>query len=359
MDNDTPGSQDGNRSNRGCMNESACISDLSLYELDRYQWLLEHNGSTHGFTTQHGSLLQEQLANVEEIKAHQIVPDQINALVLSKENRLTLGQVLNAYKMNATPVTDHDVVAAREFVSALFCVALDEVRVLRVKSDVMQPSTLGTVYSNGTAKHLVVVPEHSFDPMGVLVRQFAIAAHYTLRRTKPGVAAMMSDDLTQAMVGQFAVLRFATQHPDKCQVIRHLQMMVTGEFAKGLSRTPEMPLGFLASDLGEQLMLAHGTGMFRAVVQELYESASNGLAIWFGSTNFNGTALALALADNDHGMTIFMKMDTGDRTLGDKLLAAFGSCADKEWFSTVQETFNRRLASFVEFASSSAGVAVA
>lgn len=330
------------------MNESACISDLSLYELDRYNWLLEHNGSTHGFTTSHGSLLQAQFSNVEEIKAHQIIPDQINALVLNNDNRQKLGQVLNEYKMTAALVTDQDVELAREFVTALFCVALDEVTVLRVPSQVMQPGALGTVYSNGMTNHLVVVPEQSFDPVGVLVRQFAIAAHYTLRRAKPGVAAMMSDDLTQAMVGQYALLRFATLHPEKCQVMQHLQMLVIGEFAKGLSRTPEMPLGFIASDLGEQLMRTHGTGMFRAVVQELYESASNGIAIWFGSTNFTGTALALALAGNDQGMIMFMSIDTGDRTLGDKLETAFGTGGEDDWFSNLQEAFNDRLASISE-----------
>ena len=161
---------------------------------------------------------------------------------------------------------------AASFVGGLFQVVLDEVRVLRAPAHVMKPSVLGAVYSNGASRHLIVIPEQSFDPMGVLVRQFAIAAHYTLRRGKSGIAAMMSDDLTEAMVGQFALLRFATQHPDKCQLMRHLQMLVAGEIAKGLSRTPEMPLGFLASDLGEQLMKAHGTGMFKAIVTDLYLS---------------------------------------------------------------------------------------
>lgn len=340
------------------MNEAACLTDLSLYELERYEWLLKHNGSTNGFNTSHGQLLQAQLANVDEIKAHQIIPDQIKALVLTNENRQKLGQVLNSYKATTEPVTYQDVAEARGFVSRLFGVVLDQVTVLRVPNHVMQPSSLGAVYSHGTDKHVVVVPQESFDPMGVLIRQVAIAAHYKLRRAKEGIAAMMSDDLTQAMVGQFALLKFAALHPDRCQVIRHLQMMVSGEFAKGLSRTPEMPLGFMASDLGEQLMRAHGTGMFKAIVQELYESANHGLAIWFGSTNFNGTALALAL-DDDQGMARFMRIDSGDRTLGDKLEEAFSVMGEADPFLWIQEVFNRRIAEIALSTSADMNGAVA
>lgn len=331
------------------MNESACISDLTLFELDRHQWLVEHSGSTDGFVPRYGSLLQAQLGDVEEVRAHQVIPDAVKALVLTNENRKSLGQLLNTYVKTATAVTDCDVEVARSFVASLFCVVLDQVSVLRAPGHVMQATALGAVYSNGPFKHLIVVPEQSFDPMGVLVRQFAIAAHYSLRRGKPGIAAMMSDDLTQAMVGQHALLRFAAQHPEKCQVLRHLQMLVVGEFAKGLSRTPGMPLGFMGSDLGEQLMRAHGTGMFKAITTDLYESASNGFAIWFGSTNFNGTALALALDGESGGydMTQFMTLDTGDRTLGDKLEAAFGIGGEGDSLSWLQETFNKRLASLV------------
>jgi hypothetical protein len=194
--------------------------------------------------------------------------------------------------------------------------------------------------------HIVVVPEHSFDPIGVLVRQLAIAAHYTLMRRKAGLAAMMSDDLTQAMVGQYAVLRFAEDHPKQCTVMRHMQFLVSWEFAKGLSKTPEMPLGFIASDLGEALMKAYGTGMFRAILQDLYESASHGRAIWFGSSNFTGTALALGFLGDDQGMQRFMAIDAGDRTLADKLSEAFPG-AEEDHFQWIQVRFNETLSGVI------------
>ncbi|HEJ4407927.1 TPA: hypothetical protein SL557_000206 [Pseudomonas aeruginosa] len=328
------------------MNESACVSDLSLYELDRHHWLVEHDGSLIGFTTERGKLLAEQVGGCESLRAHQRIPGHINALSVSNENRLALGQCINTYKPIADFVTDSAVERARSYVQGLFCVSLGEVRVIRAAQHVMQASALGAVYSNGTRAHVVVVPEHSFDPVGVLVRQFAIAAHYTLMRGKVGLAAMMSDDLTQAMVGQYAVLRFATDHPEQCTVMRHMQFLVSWEFAKGLSKTPEMPMGFIASDLGEALMKAYGTGMFRAILQDLYESASHGRAIWFGSSNFTGTALALGFLGDDQGMQRFMAIDAGDRTLADKLSEAFPG-AEEDHFQWIQVRFNETLSSVI------------
>jgi hypothetical protein len=328
------------------MNESACFSDLSLYELDRHQWLMAHHGSLVGFTTERGKLIAEQVGGCESLRAHQRIPGHINALSVSNENRLALGQCINTYKPVAEFVTDYAVDRARSYVQSLFGVSLDEVRVIRAAHHVMPASALGAVYSNATRAHIVVVPEHSFDPIGVLVRQFAIAAHYTLMRGKVGLAAMMSDDLTQAMVGQYAVLRFAEAHPEQCTVMRHLQFLVSWEFAKGLSKTPEMPMGFIVSDLGEALMKAYGTGMFRAILQDLYESASHGRAIWFGSNNFTGTALALALLGDDHGMQRFMAIDAGDRTLADKMSEAFPGAVEDN-FQWVQKRFNESLASVI------------
>lgn len=328
------------------MNETACVSDLSLYELDRFHWLVQNNGSLIGFTTERGKVVAEQAGDCESLKNHQRIPGLINSLTVSNENRLALGQCINTYKPVAEVVTDHAVDCARGYVQRLFRVSLGEVRVIRAAPHVMPASALGAVYSNGTRGHIVVVPEHSFDPIGVLVRQFAIAAHYTLMRGKVGLAAMMSDDLTQAMVGQYAVLRLATDHPEQCTVMRHMQFLVSWEFAKGLSKTPEMPMGFIVSDLGEALMKAYGTGMFRAILQDLYESASHGRAIWFGSNNFTGTALALAFLGDDHGMTRFMAIDAGDRTLADKLSEAFPG-AEEDHFQWIQVRFNETLSGVI------------
>lgn len=338
------------------MNESACVSDLCLYELDRHHWLMEHKGSLHGFTSDRGKLLLEQVADREDFKAHQRIPGHIDALAITNDNRLSLGQCINTYKPAPETVTDFAVDHARAFVERLFAMNLREVDVVRASPQVMPPSALGTVYSCGQKKHVVVVPDQSFDPFGVLVRQFAIAAHYTLMRSKQGIAAMMSDDLTQAMVGQYAVLSFAAENPGKCQVMRHLQFLVSWEFAKGLSKTPEMPMGFIASDLGEALMKAYGTGMFRAILQDLYESASHGQAIWFGSNNFTGTALALAFLGDDYGMRRFMEVDSGDRTLSEKLLEAFPGCVSDS-FQWVQGRFNEVLSSIIKSAGDGADAA--
>jgi hypothetical protein len=335
------------------MNESDCIADLGLYELDRHHWLEAHNGSLDGFSTMHGKLLMDHVAEMEDLKAHQRIPGHINSLVLTNENRHPLGQSLNSYSKTAELITDHHVYKAQAFVQQLFAVTLSDAKVIRAPQQVLPASSLGAVYSCGSRHHVIVVPEQSFDPMGVLVRQYAIAAHYTLMRGKPGLAAMMSDDLTQAMVGQYALLRFATQHPDQCRIMTHLQLLVSWEFAKGLSKTPEMPMGFIVSDLGEALMRAYGTGMFRAIVQELYESASHGRAIWFGSNNLTGTAMALAFLGDDYGMGRFMAIDAGNRTLADKLAEAFPG-SESDGFQWMQSSFNSSLASIIQAATAKA-----
>ena len=332
------------------MNEAACITDLTNFELDRYDWLIEHNGSLDGFTTEHGALLTQQVADNEEIKAHQLIPGYVQALAMSNENRLSLGQCLNEYKHTSTAVTDLAISSAVAFVSRLFGIDLSAVQVIRAAPHVMQSKSVGAVYSCGVTKHIVVVPEQSFDPLGVLVGQLAIAALYTFKRQKMGLAPMMSDALTQSMVAHYAMLSFAAINPDKCSVLIHLQQLVTWEFAKGLSSSPETPMGFVVSDLGEQLMQAHGGGMFRAIMQELYESMTHGRAIWFGSNNFNGMALALCLLGDDVGMTAFMRIDTGDRKLADKLVEAFPMMT-RDVFIGLQADFNSRLARIISGAS--------
>lgn len=327
------------------MNEAACIADLSKYEQDRYDWLHEHCGVLDGFVSQHGQLVLEQAANHEALKAHLTIPGCIEALVLSAQNRNSLGQLLNEHTTDSVPVTESVINQAKAFVSQLYGVDLSGVCVIRCPS--LRPTALGTVYGCGISKHVIVVPECSFEPYGVLVRQFGIAAHYTLMRGKPGLAAMMSNDLSQAMVGQHALLRYASRHPEQCSVIRHLQIMVVGEFAKGLSKSPEMPMGFIVSDLGADLMKAYGGGMFRAIMQELYESMSHGRAIYFGCSNFNGMALALALLDDDQGMVRFMQIDTGARKLADKLFEAFPTL-DQGALAGFQQSFNERLAGIIE-----------
>lgn len=328
------------------MNEAACVNDLLHFELDRHDWLVEHKGALDGFSTDHGALLAQQVAENDDIKAHQLIPGYIQALVLTNENRLSLGKSLNGFKNAAFLVSDHAIQSAQAFVSRLFCIDLSSVLVIRAALHVMPSASVGTVYSCGEKKHIVVVPEESFDPVGVLVGQFAIAAHYTLMRRKPGLAAMMSDALTQSMAAHYAMLSFAVHHPAQCSVMLHLQQLVTWEFAKGMSKTPETPMGFVVSDLGEQLMQAYGGGMFRAIMQELYESMTYGRAIWFGCNNFNGMALALCLLGDDHGMTTFMQIDTGDRKLADKLFEAFPMLT-QDTFKGMQVDFNERLARII------------
>lgn len=305
------------------MTEAACINDLLQYELARADWLQTHNGAVDGFQCNHGALLEETVVDNESLKAHLEIPSFIGSLELTSENRRRLGESLNGFTGESDVITDSAIAEARDYVSRLFGLNLTSLSVIRAPSMVMDSKAIGAVYSCNVKNHVIVVPESSFDPFGILVRQFAIAAHYTLMREKGTLAAMVSDPLTQALVGNFALLTFAAEHPDKCTVMSHLQMLVSWEFAKGLSKTPTMPLGFVASDLGERLIRDYGAGMFKAVLADLYDSMAHGRAIWFGSNNFSGMALALAVLGDNYGVSQLMRIDAGDRTLEDKLKEAF------------------------------------
>jgi hypothetical protein len=331
------------------MNENDCIADLGRFEQARRQWLISNQGSLHGFTTDHGKLLIEQAGGSESLKAHALVPPQINAVTITDVNRDSLAAYINAAKNAPKQLNDSDVVEARAYVEALYGVSFAEVQVIPATHMVMQPTSLGAVYCCGTDQHVLVVPENSFDPMGVLVRQFGIAAHYTIMRRKRGLAAMVSNDLAQAMTSQYAMLAYASEHPDRCSVMSQMQLLVSWEFAKGLSKTPEMPMGFIVSDLGEALMKAYGPGMFKAIVMEQYDSMSNGQGIWFGTNSFTGTVLAMAYTGSNTSMRRFMAIDTGDRSMGHKLAEAFGHSADFDW---VGAKFNDALASIIHEATS-------
>ncbi|MPQ69426.1 hypothetical protein [Pseudomonas sp. MWU12-2323] len=335
------------------MNEAACTTDLNLFELDRCRWLQEHGGSMEGFTTKHGAILAEHGAISESLKAHLKIPAFFDTLVLTSENRGLLGASLNSDDGASERISDYAVSSARSFVGQMFCVDLSSVIVIRARKQVMPANALGTVYSHAVYHHVIVVPEFSFDPMGILVRQFAIAAHYTCMRQKPGLAALMTDNLTQSMVGHYALLRFASLHPEECAVMRHLQLMVSWEFAKGLSKTPQMPMGFVASDLGGQLMRDYGGGMFKAVMTDLYESMTHGQAIWFGSNNFTGMVLALTFLGDDHGMTQFMRIDSGDRALADKITEAFPGIRPLA-FEQCFAGFNAQLARMIQLGTARA-----
>ncbi|MBJ2214125.1 MULTISPECIES: hypothetical protein [Pseudomonas] len=305
------------------MNHDACIEDLFAFERDRASHICGSKGSMDGFQSGHGRLLMEMFGTDTSLQAHLVKPSFHHALAMSSTNRQRLADTFRPESEIAhRAVTEADINKAKAFVSELLQIDVSDVRVVLAPQMVMQPKALGTVYSSGAVNHVVVIPESTYDPEGLLVRQLAIAGHYIGMRRAGGLATMISDGVSQAMVGHFAATRYAMTEPSSTSMTFQQQMLVYWEFAKGLSYAATDPLAFIASDHGAGLMQDYGADMFQAVIADLYASMTNGRAIWFGDNSFVGAALAIANIENHDGIRRFIATDRGDRTLDARLSAS-------------------------------------
>lgn len=300
------------------MTEKSCITDLFNYENDRAEYLWANQGALDGFTTPYGQILQAELADNASLRAHLEVPASLLTLCLTTTNRRILADGLNSPLPAACPVTQDHIETARQFVTRLIGQDIESVAVITAPKSVMRDTSMGTVYSCGHDKHLIVIPESHFEPVSILVHHFAVAAQYTAMRKRSGIAAMVSDCIGQSMVGHYAVLKWSIHHSPST-LIAHLRNMAKWEFAAGLSRTASYPMGFIVSDLGVSLLKDYGGEMFKSIVSDLYESMPDGRAMWFGTNSFLGCSLALVFLDQQDGIRNYISIDTGDKTLIAKL----------------------------------------
>lgn len=328
------------------MTQVSCITDLFNYEKDRADHIQSCGGSIEGFTTKHGMLLQRELEGNKALTAHLVMPDSIKGIELASGVRKALGQSLDTPLPPSKPISSDDVSKARSFVRDLLGQDLSDVAVIHASARVMRDTSFGTVYSCGPTNHLIVVPESHFDPVGLLVHQFAIAAHYTAMRKGSAIGSMVSDSVTQSMIGHYASLQWFCQN-DRSLLLPHLRNMVRWEFATGLGRTATYPMGFIVSDLGVSLLKDFGGEMFRSIVSELYESMPDGRAMWFGTNSFIGCALALIFFDCPGGIRKFISLDTGDKTLQEKL-----ELAGLEVGAQPVESCNKALMSMIDSSES-------
>lgn len=321
------------------MTEIDAINDLLSYESTRREWLLENKGSESGFKPEHGSVVAAYAGAQQGMTEHLLIPYSLQVVALSDENRSNLGTSLNVNVMPELLVNDAVVEFARSFVSELYAVDLSKVSVVLAPQRVMGNDKLGHVYSCRVSEHVIVIPKTSFDPKGVAVMLFAQAAHHTLMRAKGGLASMITDNLTFSMSSMYALASLAEAGNGDCAIEQHLQNLVVWEFAKGLALTPKEPMKFIVSDLGASLMKAYGSDFFKDVVQHLYDAATNGQAMVFGSNHFNGSVLALGLRGRDSAMRKFMAADAGGINVREKFTDAFGLHTDQDILD-LSEPFN-------------------
>jgi hypothetical protein len=303
------------------MNENACIDDLFRYEGERAEYLKANQGSLKGFKPVYGAVLAASMENDISLKAHLTVPGYLEETTLTSDIRQLLTRALAVTAPEAESVTDDHVAAARGYVTGLLGVSVGQVDVIKAPASTMKEASTGVTYACGPANHVVVVPECLPDPVGTLIYQFAIAAHYTAMRGQGSIASMISDSLTQAMVGRFVVTNWARQQAPEV-LAWQLREIAHWEFAIGLGKTPTYPMGFLVSDLGVSLLKDYGDEFFKAVLNDLYDSMTDGMAMWWGTNNYYGSMLALAHLDDLEGIRRFIALDAGNKTLDTKLHAA-------------------------------------
>lgn len=322
------------------MNQSACIADLLHFEKERAAYITRNAGNASGFVSNHGKLLSSHPDVVEPLKAHLAKPSFFGALALSSHNRAGIvdRQALRDAAFDNQEVAQYHIDRARIYVSALLDVDLASVQVITSTHAGNEPEGRGTVYPCGVDEHLVVVPMWSSDPEGMLVRQFAIAAHYCAMRSKGTLGSMVSDVATQEMVGHFAATRYAQECQTPELVTSKQGMLVKWEFAKGMAENPTQPIAFICSDLGCQLIQDYGAQFCQRMIVNLYECMAEGQGITYGAAGFLGYALGIALLDEVEGMRQFIRNDTGVMTLEVKLSQAFDDYSPQRILS-----FNDRL----------------
>lgn len=327
------------------MSQEACIQDLFAFERDRAEHVSGNKGSMDGFQSGHGRLLMETFGADTSLQSHLVKPSFHHRLVMSSANRQRLAETFRPEsEIVHRAVTEDDIRNAKAFVSELLNIDVADMRVVLAPQSVMQPKALGTVYSSGAANHVVVIPESTYDPQSLLVRQLAIGAHYIGMRRAGELAAMISDGVAQAMVGHFAATRYALAESSSTSMTFQQQMLVYWEFAKGLSYAATDPLAFIASDHGSGLMQDYGGEMFQAVIADLYASMTNGRAIWFGDNSFVGAALAIANIEDQDGIRRFIASDRGDLTLDARLSASIAGYSAEQVLG-----FNDKLSSLINW----------
>lgn len=310
------------------MSEKNCINEMYKYEAARSGFVKFNRGTVERFRADiDEAILVAEVEARPDLKAHMEIPEYLRTQALSSANRRTLARSRTAAFPTAQPVTEAHIAEARSYVAELLQQDVSHVSVVLAPTHVMRSSSLGTVYSNQATEHVVVVPESSFDPMGILIQHFAAAAHYCALRERGDLAGMVTDDVTQQMIGHFALLRWPGVSEDY-SVLFELRDMVQWEVAAALGRSPTNTLAFVASELGGSMVNDYGPDLFKSMVTNLYESATDGQMFVLGTKLFIGRVLALAFLDDLDGIRRFMRLDTGDRTLADKLNEAMPGAVD-------------------------------
>lgn len=314
--------------------ELACTADLLRYECERNAYLLANQGDLTRFSSEHGRLLASHPHLIQPMRTYLEHPAYFAELAITPENRDLLSEFKTPAKLDLyAPVEEFNesmVTQARNYVGSMLQIDLDSVRVVVTKRTVMDSEAQGVVYPNGTLEHLIVMPPRCRDPLGLLVRHFAISAHYSAMRAKGGLATLVTDTVAQEFIAVLVATRFALDEQSPELALYKQVMLLNWEYAHGLELAGGQPLAFIASRLGESLVKQFGPNYCEGMLQGLRASMPRGRGIQYGAHCFLGHAMALGLIREIEGLCWFIRMDRGDCSLANKLGLAFADINHSE-----------------------------
>ena len=325
------------------MTDSALITDLFNFEADRASFLARTKGSLDGFSSNHGALLVESPHLLSKYAAHLARPSFYPNLELTSDNRQQMAARLNCITLPAIEaVNDLHIQRARRFVSDLLGVDLSLVQVMLTRTVGEPADSTATVFPCGVREHVIVAPQASRDPEGMLVRQFGIAGYYAATRAKGGLGSLVVDLVTQEMAGHFAATRYARECQSPELVLSKQRLLIVWEFAKGIANAPTQPLAFIASDLGADLIRDYGAQFCQASITNLYDCLPDGKGIIAGAAGFLGYAMAIALEDDLEGVMRLIRQYSGEKALEVSLAEAITAYEPAQILG-----FNDRLAEMI------------
>lgn len=311
------------------MTEAKYAAEILRFEQARADYLFQHKGALDGFHDEPEGEEQLDQHLLDRLMAHLRMPGFYPDLALSSPNRRILGPAIipstQRHDLPRHSVTIEHIEQARQYVSELLDVELGDVTVILPPPTEMPADADGVVYPNGPTRHIVVVPECCHDPVLVLVRQFGIAAHYTVVRRRPGLVGLVSDTVTQELIGHYCQTRYAVECGDAATMAEVQTRLVAWEVARGLIHSPRDQLAFIGSDLGSSMLQDYGGEFMQDLISGLFEGYTLGQGLVHGQACFMGAAIALALHDEPNAILTFLNLDRSDRSLDEKLAEALGA----------------------------------
>ena len=252
-------------------------------------------------------------------EAYQLPPIFYTSLVTSDTYRL----IQRGRFLPSQAVTEDHVAQAREYVSNLLTVDLSNVRVELIPVDSWDsPSSEGMNIAMGFDNHLIFMPDHFSSPVEVLVHEFGHAAHATAARKNGVLASFYILPTTAEFVAHFCQFNYLLEHGSRAYFDAALHQITEAAYALSIISTgiTENFSEFMTTEASRAIAAVMSTHLLR----ERYENFRRDKA-WLQNQAMRGIALILTLAliDEKEGMIRFIHADRVDRSLEQKLTAAF------------------------------------